>query len=201
MNRIGQAGGLWSQKHRFLNRNGQSLSNQAKTVERAEEENEIGSTNQPEILEKISSDRRNVHFVELPTFQSEHNIRQMSNQLRKTPENNISEKQVDEQSSAAVEKFNEKAFQSVHNIGQNATPQGKPSGNEDIDKNVVGQVENNGMLTNPLVKEVQATENNPAGMRGDSNEDEYFNETDFKSAHNISQNSGQPFWVIYGRYK
>ena len=108
----------------------------------------------------------------------------MSNQPRKTPEKNISEKQVDEQSSAAVEKFNEKAFQSVYNIGQNATPQGKPSGNEDIDKNVVGQVENN-----------------PAGIRGDSNEDEYFNETDFKSAHNISQNSGKPVCAIYGRYK
>ena len=59
----------------------------------------------------------------------------------------------------------------------------------------------NSMLTNTLVKEVQATENNPAGMRGDSNEDEYFNETDFKSAHNISQNSGKPVCAIYGRYK
>ena len=196
-----------------MNRNGQSLSNQAKTVE---EEKEIGSTNQPEILENNSPDHRTIHFVEVPALKSEHNITQMSKQLRKTPDGNVSEKKVVEKSSTAVEKsstaveksstaveksstaveksstavekFNEKAFQSVHNIDQNTTQQRKAAEKEVVNKNV-------------LVPD----EKKPAGIEGDSNEEyfndtDYFNETDFKSAHNISQKPGKLFVepMVYG---
>ena len=190
----------------ILNHKGQSLSNQAKTVEMAEIENEIFSTNTPMKEKAISSERRAVDFV--PAFQSKHDIRQVVEKFRekvfahnldqntteqgKPSESEVvdkpSEKQVHEESSTAgeqsrkvTEKFHEKVFQSAHNLNQNTTEQGEPSESEVVDKNIAGLAEKRG------------------GARGDSNEDEVFNETDFESSHHNDQNLGKLFWKIFGK--
>ena len=203
-----------------MNRNGQSLSNQAKTVE---EEKEIGSTNQPEILENNSPDHRTIHFVEVPALKSEHNITQMSKQLRKTPDGNVSEKKVVEKSSTAVEKSSTAVEKSSTAVEKSSTAVEKSSTaveksstavekfNEkafqsvhNIDQNTTQQrkaAEKEVVNKNVLVPD----EKKPAGIEGDSNEEyfndtDYFNETDFKSAHNISQKPGKLFVepMVYG---
>jgi len=164
----------------------------------AEIENEIFSTNTPMKEKAISSERRAVDFV--PAFQSKHDIRQVVEKFRekvfahnldqntteqgKPSESEVvdkpSEKQVHEESSTAgeqsrkvAEKFHEKVFQSAHNLNQNTTEQGEPSESEVVDKNIAGLAEKRG------------------GTRGDSNEDESFNETDFESSHHNDQNLGE----------
>ena len=152
---------------------------------------------------EISSAERGTHFVAVPRFRSEHNTRENSNQTRKPPDEEVSENQVDDISStpqygevaseysegAAVEKFNEKVFQSVHNIHKNTTQQRKIPENEvinnnDADKNAERPAGTGGDPNNMqtfFLKQKQSE---------DSNEDDSFNETDFKSTHNISQNTG-----------
>ena len=198
---------------------GQSHSNQAKTVARTAAVNKTGSTSkteeilgstskprEPAIVEKgkeISSAERGTHFVAVPRFRSEHNTRENSKQARKPPDEEVSEDQVDENLSTpqygevaseysegpAVKKFNEKVFQSVHNIHPNTTQQGKAPenvvvDNNDVDKNVGRPAGIEGDPNNMqtfFLKQKQSE---------DSNEDDSFNETDFKSTHNISQNTG-----------
>ena len=153
---------------------GQSLSIPAKPVEKVDNENT------PEKRKGLLSERRAVHFVGVPLFHSEHDLRESSNQLNKPSEKQVDEKQVEEgsstaiqqsstaveQSRTAVEKFNEKEFQSVHNLHQSiAHQQGEPSRSE-------------------------------YSTGGDSNENERFNETvhshDIKS-NQINQTSGKLF--------
>ena len=149
---------------------GQSLSIPAKPVEKDEVEDE----NTPEKRKGLLSERRAVHFVGVPLFHSEHDLRENSNQLNKPSDKQVDEKQVEEgsstaveQSRTAVEKFNEKEFQSVHNLHQSiAHRQGEPSRSE-------------------------------YSTGGDSNENERFNETvhshDIKP-NQINQTSGKLFF-------
>ena len=147
---------------------GQSLSIPAKPVEKDEVEDE----NTPEKRKGLLSERRAVHFVGVPLFQSEHDLRENSNQLNKPSDKQVDEKQVEEGSSTAVEqprtaveKFNEKEFQSVHNLHQSIAQPGEPSRSE-------------------------------YSTGGDSNENERFNETvhshDIKS-NQINQTLGKLF--------
>ena len=174
-------------------------------------------------MENNSPDHRTIHFVEVPALKSEHNITQMSKQLRKTPDGNVSEKKVVEKSSTAVEKSSTAVEKSSTAVEKSSTAVEKSSTaveksstavekfNEkafqsvhNIDQNTTQQEkvsENENVNKNVLVP----AEKKLAGIGGDSNEEyfndtDYFNETDFKSAHNINQKSGNLFGelMVYG---